>query len=74
MTQLEMLEVELQLLQENIQRMKEFREENKDERYKPCSSRVVGEFKHRIVALKSRLTKVSLITTSSLMYDQTNQK
>jgi len=66
MKQLEMLEHELILLQDNIKRLKDFQKENKDEKWKPYNSHVVGEFKHRIIALKQRLTLASKITTSDL--------
>lgn len=66
MKQLELLEQELLMIQENIQRIKKFKKEHESEKYKPYSSRVVGEFKHRIITLKQRLTLVSTITTSSL--------
>ena len=66
MKQLELLEQELLMIQENIQRIKKFKKEHESKKYKPYSSRVVGEFKHRIITLKQRLTLVSTITTSSL--------
>lgn len=68
MKQLELLEQELLLIQENIKRIKMFKKEHESGKYKPYSSRVIGEFKHRIVTLKQRLTLASKITTSSLFY------
>lgn len=62
MEQLEFLEQELKMMLENIQRLKEF----KKERPWQYQSRVVGEFKHRAVALKQRLTLAGRITTSEL--------
>lgn len=56
MKQLELLEQELLMIQENIQRIKKFKKENQNEKYKPYKSRVIGEFKHRIIILKQRLT------------------
>lgn len=62
MEQVELLEQELKLMLENIERLKKFKKETKWQ----CQSRVVGEFKHRAVALKQRLTLASKITTSEL--------
>ena len=66
MKQLDLLEVELKMLQENIERIRKFQKNPENRSWKPYSSRVVGEFKHRIIALKQRLTLVSSITTSDL--------
>ena len=66
MKQLELLEQELKMLQENIERIKRFKNDEENKKYRPCHSNVVGEFKHRIVALKQRLTLVSNITTREL--------
>jgi len=66
MKQLEMLESELILLQDNIKRIKDYQKQNKDEKWNPYNSHVIGEFKHRIVALKQRLTLASRITTRDL--------
>lgn len=66
MEQLILLEQELVMLQENIQRIKEYRSDPENQKYRPHSSRVVGEFKHRVVSLKQRLTLVSSITTYDL--------
>ncbi len=67
MKELEMLEMELVLLQDNIKRMKQFKSEFKKGDYKPCHSRVIGEFKHRVVTLKQRLTLVSNINTNNYL-------
>lgn len=64
MKQLELLEQELRMLQENIERIKLY-QKNK-ENVSNYQSRVVGEFKHRIVAIKQRLTLVSKMNTSDL--------
>jgi uncharacterized small protein (DUF1192 family) len=66
MKQLELLEQELMMLQENIKRVKAYKKECETQKWKPYQSNVVGELKHRIIALKARLTLVSAITTSSL--------
>lgn len=66
MEELKMLEMELSLLQDNIKRLKEYREYHNNQRWSPCHSNVVGEFKHRLIALKQRITLVSKITTSQL--------
>jgi hypothetical protein len=66
MKELEMLEMELSLLLDNIKRLKEYKDENENNKWTPCNSRVVGEFKHRLTALKQRMTLVSQINTSQL--------
>ena len=66
MKELEMLEMELKLLQDNIKRLKAYQKDNENETWKPCKSNVVGEFKHRLIALKQRITLVSEITTNQL--------
>ncbi len=65
-TQLEFLEAELKMIQENIQRIRLYQNDMDNKKWKPYNSRVVGEFKHRIIALKQRLTLVSKIVTYDL--------
>lgn len=69
MKELQKLQAELMLFNDNIERMIEFRKEElkADHRYIQCQSAVVGEFKHRIIALKQRLTLASKITTSEFL-------
>lgn len=64
--QLELLKQELKMMLENISRVKQFVDENKEAKWTPCNSRVVGELKHRCVVLKQRLTAVCGISTSQL--------
>ena len=69
MEQLEFLKQELKMLQDNIKRIEKYQKEQKEQKeskWKPCQSNVIGEFKHRIIALKQRLTLVSQITTRDL--------
>ena len=66
MDQLKLLEQELIMIQENIQRNKIYQKEQKESKWIPCQSNVIGEFKQRIIALKQRLTLVSKITTRDL--------
>lgn len=66
MKELEMFEMELQLLQDNIKRLKQFKKNNENEKWQPCHSNVVGEFKHRLIALKQRITLVCNLTTNDL--------
>ena len=66
MEQLEFLKQELKMLQDNITRIEKYQKEQKESKWKPCQSNVIGEFKHRIIALKQRLTLVSQITTRDL--------
>ena len=67
MTQLELLEQELIMLQENIIRVKKFQKECKKNNVYQYQSRVIGELKHRIISLKQRLTIVSKISTRDLL-------
>ena len=69
MEQLEFLKQELRMLQENIKRLEKFQKENQKNKNYLYQSNVVGEFKHRIIALKQRLTLVSQITTRDLFED-----
>ncbi len=66
MEQLDFLEQELKMIQENIERIKKFKNDEENKKWKPYHSNVVGELKHRIIALKQRLTLVSSIVTSDL--------
>ena len=66
MKQLELLEQELKMVQENIQRVKKYQKEEQNKKYRPYHSHVVGELKHRLIALKQRITLVNDITTSDL--------
>ncbi len=66
MDQLELLELELKLFQDNINRIKEYKKQNEFEKYKPSNSRVLGELKHRSVSLKQRLTLIQKVSTNDL--------
>jgi hypothetical protein len=66
MEQLEFLKQELKMMQENIKRIEKYQKEQEKQKWKPHQSAVIGEFKHRIIALKQRLTLVSQITTRDL--------
>ena len=64
--QLELLEQELKMIQENISRIKAFKKDYEKSSWTPSTSRVVGELKHRLVALKQRITLVCSIATNDL--------
>ena len=64
MKELELLELELLLLADCIARVKQYREDKKN--YRNVTSLPVGELKHRLTALKQRMTLASKITTSDL--------
>jgi len=66
MKQLELLEQELKMVQENIQRVKKYQKEEENKKWRPCHSHVVGELKHRLIALKQRINLVNDITTNDL--------
>ena len=70
MKQLELLEQELLMVQENIERIKNYKKEYENQKWQPGQSNVVGELKHRIIALKQRLTLVSSITTNRLFKNE----
>lgn len=66
MKQLEMLEMELKMMLENINRVRMFAKDHKHATHKPMSSHVFGELKHRSVTLKRRLTAIQELSTHSL--------
>ena len=66
MKQLEMLEQELKLLLENVTRVKKYTADNKGDPY-ITSSMVVGELKHRCVAIKQRLTTINKMSTTAMV-------
>lgn len=66
MKQLELLEQELKMMLENIERIKQYKKDKQAEKWRPYQSNVIGELKHRSVSLKQRLTLVSKITTREL--------
>lgn len=68
MEEIDRLESELKLMLDNIARLKAFANEYAENprSWCPTSSNVMGELKHRGVALKQRLTLLSHVTTSNL--------
>lgn len=66
MEKLELLEAEIKLLLDNIKRIRDYKDSFEEDKWTPNNSRVVGEFKHRTIALKQSLTIASNITTSDL--------
>ncbi len=59
MKQLELLEQELKMVQENIQRVKKYQKEMQNgSKYKTYHSHVVGKLKHRLIALNQKKTLV----------------
>lgn len=64
--QIEMLEQELKMMLENIERVKEFSNDKENKHWKPYTSRVFGELKHRGVSIKQRITLVSKLSTRHL--------
>ena len=63
MEQIKLLEQELLMMQENIKRLKEYKNDEENKKWKPYHSNVVGELKHRAVALKTRLTLINKMST-----------
>lgn len=70
MEEIEFLEMELKLLQDSIKRLKKYKKEVKKEGYYPSSCRVMGEVKHRAVALKQRLTLVCQLSSMSFLREK----
>ena len=66
MEELEMFEMEIQLIQDNIKRLKQFKKDKEAKKWQPYQSNGVGEFKHRLIALKQRITLVCKLTTNGL--------
>ena len=66
MEQLELLEQEMNLIKDNIARIRAYKKQKDKEKWRPSNSNVVGELKHRMTALKQRITIASKITTADL--------
>lgn len=66
MEQIEFLEQELLMMLENIKRVKHYKNDEVIKKLKPDYSSVMGELKHRSVALKTRLTLINKMSTSDL--------
>lgn len=66
MEQIDFLEAEAKMLLENIERVREYQKDPDNQRWRQSHSLVVGELKHRCVALKQRLTIVNNFITSDL--------
>ena len=64
--QLKLLEQELDLYLDNINRLKKDIEYNKTIKYIPSHSSIFGELKHRGISLKRRLTLFNNISTYDL--------
>ena len=66
MTHLEELKQEIEIIKKNIKRVEIFIEENQGDKYRPYSSHVFGELKHRLTALKGTITVVTKMSTGDL--------
>ena len=68
MEEIDRLESELTLMLDNVKRLKAFAGQCSESpsKWVPYSSNVMGELKHRAVALKQRLTLISHLSTSNL--------
>lgn len=66
MKQIELLESELKLMLDNIERLKDYVNDPVNKEWKPYSCLVMGELKHRSVSLKQRLTLINKTSTSEL--------
>ena len=68
MKELELLKSEIHLLLDNIERVEKRIETEKDSKWKSPNIAIVGELKHRCVALKQRLTKINSLSTNQIIY------
>lgn len=68
MKELVQLEQELKQILDNIKRVREYVKEDKKNKWRSYHSHVVGELKHRCIALKVTLTRVGKITTNELTW------
>lgn len=66
MKELDNLEYELKIILDNIKRVRDYAKDDVNKHHRPYQSFVVGELKHRCVALKSTLTRVGKIRTEDL--------
>lgn len=68
MEQITLLEMELQLMQDTISRLKTYKKDQmgNDSRWTPMQSLIVGELKHRSVSLKQRLTLIAKMNTANI--------
>lgn len=64
--ELEQLEQELIQMLDNVKRVKSFVKVKELEKWKPYSSSVFGELKHRGVVLKTTITRLSKLPTNDL--------
>jgi len=69
MKELEKLKIELKQIEDNIKRVEKFKKDYDSSKndYHPYSSRVVGELKHRLIALKQTITEVTKISTFDVL-------
>jgi hypothetical protein len=64
--QIELLESEMKLIQDNINRVKDFVKDEQNIKWQPYTSHVFGELKHRLVAFKTRATVINKLSTTNL--------
>lgn len=61
------LQFELGLITQNIMRLKDLKEDTACDDYFACNSHLVGELKHRCVAVKQTLTRVNRLNTQDIL-------
>lgn len=66
MNQLDLLQQELNMIQENIDRVKEYKKQESENKWTPNHCLVFGELKHRLVALKQRIVIINKSSTCDL--------
>ena len=66
MEQIELLKAELIQIQENIERLEVYVQEKNEAGWWAMNCNVHGELKHRLVALKNRISIINKIGTSNL--------
>jgi hypothetical protein len=64
--EIKMLESEILLIQDNIQRLRTYSKEQSELKWKNSHSLVFGELKHRCTSIKFRLTRIKKFSTYHL--------
>ena len=66
MERLEELKQEMKIIESNIKRVEKYIKDNKDDKYRPYSSQVFGELKHRLIAFKRSINIITNMSTNDL--------
>lgn len=69
MEELKLLQSEMVLLNDTIKRLKKYKKDNQFG-YMPYNTLIVGELKHRCVAMKQRLTIINKLNSQIILKDE----